>query len=248
MELREIYSASAGYNGSNPEGLEIDLNRLLLNTFTSGNFLYLVYDTATQNFEYVSEGVRDVLGVEPEEFDFQYFIENMHPDDFSLYMEYERLVTSFKTTISCQDQMNYKTRYDYRLRNAAGDYVRILHQVIVIQNDDTGFIRRTLGIFTDISYLKMEGEMTFAMIGLDGLPSYIGTEALKNRTESKNKLSSRELEILNLLSMDMSSQQIGEFLFISEHTVSNHRRNMLKKAKVKSTPELILKALKNCWM
>ncbi|HSI90528.1 MAG TPA: DNA-binding response regulator, partial [Adhaeribacter sp.] len=49
------------------------------------------------------------------------------------------------------------------------------------------------------------------------------------------KPSVRELEIVQYLSEGLSSKKIGERLFISEHTVSTHRRNLLKRYALESS-------------
>jgi DNA-binding NarL/FixJ family response regulator len=59
---------------------------------------------------------------------------------------------------------------------------------------------------------------------------------LKNWDET---FSQREREVLDLLASGRSSRQIAESLFITERTVESHRKNMLAKAKVKNTVELI---------
>jgi DNA-binding NarL/FixJ family response regulator len=42
-------------------------------------------------------------------------------------------------------------------------------------------------------------------------------------------LSAREVEILRLVARGLSNREIGATLFISEHTVANHIRNILQK-------------------
>jgi DNA-binding NarL/FixJ family response regulator len=57
------------------------------------------------------------------------------------------------------------------------------------------------------------------------------------------QFSKRELEILKLLSEELTSEQIAEKLFISFHTVESHRKNMLMKGGVKNTAGLIRNAI-----
>lgn len=59
------------------------------------------------------------------------------------------------------------------------------------------------------------------------------------------KLSQRELEILNLIGKEYSSQEIADKLFISFHTVESHRANLMHKAGVKNTAGLIRWAVEN---
>lgn len=52
-------------------------------------------------------------------------------------------------------------------------------------------------------------------------------------------LSDREYDVVKLLAQGLSSNEIGEKLFLSHHTVETHRRNILAKTGVKNTVELI---------
>ncbi|MBK9013672.1 MAG: response regulator transcription factor [Saprospiraceae bacterium] len=52
-------------------------------------------------------------------------------------------------------------------------------------------------------------------------------------------LSRREQEILVLISSGLSSQRIGQTLYISKHTVETHRKNILRKLDFNSSTELV---------
>jgi len=47
--------------------------------------------------------------------------------------------------------------------------------------------------------------------------------------EERGVLTTREIEILKLITKEFNSRQIAEVLFISERTVETHRKNILKK-------------------
>ena len=57
--------------------------------------------------------------------------------------------------------------------------------------------------------------------------------------EKSEHITSREMEVLDLLSRGLSSMEIAEKLFISPHTVDFHRRQLLKKTSSKNIAELI---------
>lgn len=42
-------------------------------------------------------------------------------------------------------------------------------------------------------------------------------------------LSTRELEVLQLIVMEKTTAEIGDILFISEHTIKTHRKNIMNK-------------------
>ena len=57
-------------------------------------------------------------------------------------------------------------------------------------------------------------------------------------------ISKREHEVLVLISKGMTSQSIGEELFISKYTVETHRKNILRKLEMNSSTELVKFAIK----
>lgn len=61
----------------------------------------------------------------------------------------------------------------------------------------------------------------------------------------KNKLTPREVEILELLTQGMKSRAIATQLFISDQTVGVHRKNIMKKLGIRNTAALIKFALEN---
>jgi DNA-binding NarL/FixJ family response regulator len=63
-------------------------------------------------------------------------------------------------------------------------------------------------------------------------------------TFKKAQLTKRETEILQLIGMELSTQEIAEKLFISKKTVDSHRQNLLHKLNVKNAAGLAKAALK----
>ncbi|MDZ7715181.1 MAG: response regulator transcription factor [Balneolaceae bacterium] len=73
-------------------------------------------------------------------------------------------------------------------------------------------------------------------------------DLVKGGGESKSdpdKLTVRELEVLELIVKELTNQQIAEKLFISVRTVDAHRRNLLQKSGAKNTAGLVTYAIKN---
>lgn len=56
------------------------------------------------------------------------------------------------------------------------------------------------------------------------------------------RLTSRELEVLNLLSQEHSTKEIANNLNLSNSTIESHRRNLLIKMQVKNVAGLIRRA------
>ncbi len=62
---------------------------------------------------------------------------------------------------------------------------------------------------------------------------------------TKEVLSKREVEILELISKEFNTKEIAEKLFLSERTIDGHRRKMLEKTKTKNVIGLILWGIKH---
>lgn len=69
------------------------------------------------------------------------------------------------------------------------------------------------------------------------------TKSLERRKE--DRLTYREIEVLELICQGMSNQAIAQKLFLSEKTVKNHLTNIFRKIDVSDRTQAVLYALKN---
>jgi DNA-binding NarL/FixJ family response regulator len=62
------------------------------------------------------------------------------------------------------------------------------------------------------------------------------TKSLNSQQEAakQSQLSPREIEIIRLIAKEYTTSQISKELFLSEHTVETHRKNIIRKTGVKS--------------
>ena len=84
---------------------------------------------------------------------------------------------------------------------------------------------------------------------LAGTPYYSNEVALKlidsakypekEEQDSRGGLSKREIEVLRMIALEMTNDEIARSLFISKRTVDSHRQNLIKKLQVKNTAGLI---------
>jgi DNA-binding NarL/FixJ family response regulator len=100
-------------------------------------------------------------------------------------------------------------------------------------------------------------ELEMAMESLMNNKKYFSDKAILNLAEAQNEvfvsdkealktmLTERELQILKLISQEMSGIQIAEKLFISPTTVESHRKNLFQKIGVNTSVGLVKYALKH---
>jgi len=67
----------------------------------------------------------------------------------------------------------------------------------------------------------------------------------EDRFIKKYNLTKREIEILRLITLALSNKEIAKELFISDQTVSVHRKNIMRKLGVSNTAGLIKVAYDN---
>jgi len=231
-----------------PLHIQLDFYKQILNFFQVGDYYYFIFNFNNYEFDLVSAGVKPVLGYEPEEFTTALFMDSIHPEDRPWFLAFETRTAEFLSALPADKLMKYKVRYDFRFKKKNGDYIRVLHQVAVVEHDENGGIIRTLGVNTDISHLKPEGKPVISYIGMDDEPSYYNIDIKNVVVESKELLSKREKQILIYLIEGRSSKEIGIILNISKQTVDTHRKNMLYKSKMNTTGELIAQAIKLGWI
>ncbi len=63
--------------------------------------------------------------------------------------------------------------------------------------------------------------------------------------KEKTDLTKREVEILQLICKELTMKEIGDILFLSEQTVHTHRKNLMKKTKVKNAVGLVKYAIQH---
>jgi DNA-binding NarL/FixJ family response regulator len=122
--------------------------------------------------------------------------------------------------------------------------------------NDKNFIADILKTGASGYILKNTGkqELVNALSTLQNGGSYLDTEVsntlLKSFTTKEpsrhmlEKLSDREMEVLEAIAQGLTTQEIAKKLFISKNTVETHRKNLLYKLEARNTAELITNAYK----
>ncbi|MFT6883160.1 MAG: DNA-binding NarL/FixJ family response regulator [Marinoscillum sp.] len=73
----------------------------------------------------------------------------------------------------------------------------------------------------------------------------IGTFISEEEEVTQYKLSEREIDVIRYMADGLTSGEIADKLFISEHTVKTHRKNILKKLNVHNSSQAVQYAAQN---
>lgn len=247
-KAREIWKRVVKSKEERPLSFDIKIHKRLLDLFHVGPYYYYVFNCATGEFEYLDEKAATITGYPQEKISPSFLYSKLHPEDVSYVLNFEDAITTFYEQLPIERKLNYKTSYDYRIRNSTGNYIRVLQQVTAIQAGVDGSVYRTLGIHTDITHLKPEGVPILNLMGLDGAPSYTNIQTAAHFEPTKPVLTSREKEIVKLLAEGYNTSKIADRLYISMNTVQTHRRNIMRKTNADSPAELVRIAITNGWI
>lgn len=249
LTAKKIWANVAKGDTSNPIQLkqQLELHKRLLNVFQVGRHYYMIFNVYQSELEFISAGITDVLGYEPEEMDAMTFLGSIHPDDKPYFLSFENRTTEFLQGLPLEKRGVYKYQHDYRIKTKSGKYVRLLHQILPIEFDEHNYYR-SLVLHTDISHIKTEGTPSLSIIGLDGEPSYYNVKDTPIFSKSFDLFTKRERQVLNHIVAGKTSKDIALQLSISPHTVNAHRKNILNKAGTKTPLDLLRKVISEGWV
>lgn len=93
-------------------------------------------------------------------------------------------------------------------------------------------------------YSTAKGKKFFCGKILDGVLKEKETNSSEGISCDGIKLSAREIEIIQLVAEGLNNKEIAERLFLSVHTVTTHRKNIMSKIGVNNTAGLVMFAIR----
>jgi len=254
--VTDIWKSHRNYLGKKTLDLSLSsVESYIANLFTPGPFYYYVIDSPTLTLDIVSASVEQIIGIKPEDFTIEVFMNNLHPDDMKFLLRCEDVIAWFlKNQIAPDKMVYYKINYCFRQRVADGSYRMFLIQTITLSTSEEGALLKVFGSHTDINHITTTNNYKLSLIGLNGEPSFLEIDVFKEPVfehfvpfdyeVNSPAFTKRELEVIKLLAKGLTTDEISSELFISVHTVYTHRKNILRKSGLKNTAELITMCLR----
>ncbi|WP_223883359.1 response regulator transcription factor [Arenibacter lacus] len=138
----------------------------------------------------------------------------------------KELITSYLITPKPQSPLVLK----YHIASLEGKQICVKHEIHLY----------------DIIHRKIAVNYVFDVSVKEEIENFFHASYNLNNPSISNKnnlqISGREQEVLEHIANGFSSKEIADKLFISNHTVVSHRKNLIEKFKVKNTAHLIKKA------
>lgn len=209
-----------------------------------GPYFSYIYDCYNGCYHFISKNIDKVLGYGEEELmkiSRGAVYEAIHPDDRQAVISLARKSWQYIRSVKPALRKKYKVSIDFRVRKYNQEYVRILLQKGILNQDRMGNVVYMIGICTDISHWHKGNEVTLTIAGTEDEQTFLSYRV--DKPAALVTLSGRERQILALIARGYSSKSIAHDLSISPHTVNAHRRNMMGKLGVHKTINLVNYAL-----
>ncbi|KOY51795.1 response regulator transcription factor [Polaribacter dokdonensis] len=210
---------------------------------------FIVTNTSKQTYEFVSKNFEHTLGLSAEKMTtegIKYWFSHFNPENLPVFLSMlEELMNFTMTKVKKKERPRLSYTWNICVKNSNNDYVNIVEHQTPIYFDNQG--KPIIGI-THCSVIdeKVKKPIIASIKILNDNNEY---ETLFYKNYSQLLLSasvtSREQDIIRLLSLNNSSKEIAKKLSISIHTVNTHRKNILNKLKLKSSSELVTYFLNN---
>ncbi len=233
--MKNSNNNAINYSGSKKNrGMTVDVNYLNNYPLNQQECIYLVdleHDTIA-----FQKGVQNVLGYDYHDVGQTNFLSlYCHPDDHELI---ENIVNATLRFSNRYPGKNVKSKLfiSLRLRKKDDSYTKIFCKFSVNSTDQRGRIKSILAMLTDVSFMDTDEVVKWTFEA-----SNLNLEKFRKKIYRPfhDFFTQRELEVIKEVCKKVATDEIAKNLFISKHTVSTHRKNILKKSECHSVYELI---------
>jgi DNA-binding CsgD family transcriptional regulator len=203
-----------------------------------------IFNFDTLQYQHYSENVRHFFGYTAEDYmkgglDFSFSkINTIHAEIittsvFPVFLEH---CAKYSNNGEIKD---LRFSYEYIVNCKSGKTIWCMHHSTILEVDEHGHPLLELFIITDINETKKDDLINFIISKKGKLGIFETINTFSYQTKDFSLLSSRERQILKLLCGGNSTPEIAKILYLSEHTIKTHRKNIMQKMKVKNKMDIV---------
>ena len=237
-DLLNIKLFSQPFSSFGNTNLQLDDCKLIAQIYSKlENAISVLSDMNARKSYIYCGAVSESLGFKPEKNEVNSIWEDellakIHPDDLQKKYRLEFRFFQMIKAIELSERTNYNLITRLRIRNEEGRYVLIKHRLLYLSSTDEGHVLLVLCLYNRI----------FDYPGFDAPDGLIINTSTGEVLDSEQMifedlLSSREGEIIQLISKGMRSKEIANHLSLSIHTINRHRQNIFRKLGVDNVIE-----------
>lgn len=214
--------------------------------FAPGEFYYYTIDFHDSSISGVHQNILKMHGLDSIPHNLKEIIDLIHPEDIEFVMEAERMTLEKMYEIGWENLREVKSSYCFKMNVGNGNYEMFHHQAIHTHRDNQGNLLQAINIHSNIHHLTKENPYTVIISGFGSRNDFHQMLYEKKKRQIENfTLTKREIQILGSLAEGLSAKEAGEKHNISYHTVTTHRKNILRKMNCSKISELVKKAIES---
>jgi DNA-binding CsgD family transcriptional regulator len=213
--------------------------------FAVAPYFWLIPNQENMTLVAASDNIRTLTPYSKKEWitkDSNFWMNNMHPDDQGFLGASISMAVKVQETMTKKNADNVRLNIYCRMLDANSKFRWVLIQFPKKYFNEQGEICSTLILTTDLTHLGIDLKCMMTLIDpSDNKFNFFSAsiETQKFLHLDLPSISKREHQVLLLMTKGLNSPEIAEQLFISYHTVENHKRNLRRKTKTKTSAELI---------
>ena len=227
-------------NRKKPDQKILDLIERLQNLLNVGMVYAFIYDHVKEQPIFISKFIKEITGYSKRKFRkvLSSPEKSVHTQDLTRLYTQLREVGNLFHQMNPEERKNHTFTVTYRMMRADKKYILVLHEFFVMDQNADGDIVSTFNFCKEIS--DSDPRIQLDLMINPAISWY------KNDTQVfRFKLSDREKELLSLLANGHKTHEISKKLFLSPHTISTHRKRLLRKFNQKNTASLVIFAREN---
>lgn len=202
----------------------------------SNNQFYFVADLIQIKILFTSKQSNQMIGVSPEKVNPYHLFEATHPDDIQRHSLARTQLFKMSQELFIAQKGSSLLSTNLRIRGADGKYSSLLFQCYMFYSETPIKTVNVIQIHTNINWCKKIK---------NGYHYYAGNDMSKFKYPDEELLkigniyTKREFEIIKLIELGFSSEEIAKKLFVSINTINVHRTNIIKKSGKTRISELV---------
>jgi len=231
-KFNETYS-STGFIGINrDDSLITEMEKRLENN----SQFFFVADLIQMKILFTSKGSIKMIGVEPENVTPYHFFEATHPEDIERHSLGRTQLFKMAQELFIAQNGSALASSNFRILCADGKYKCLLFQCYLFYSEKPTKTVYVIQVHTNVDWCKKIQKENHYYAGNDlSLFRYPDEKFL----QIGSVFTKREFEIIKLIQLGFTTEQLAEKLFVSANTVNVHRGNILKKSGKTRFTELI---------
>lgn len=215
--------------------------KLLNNSFS---VIHGILNFADQRYIYLTDNVDYIGGERSRMMDegLPYILQLFHPDEQPVISKgiIPAVIRFLGASHNAHKLTDARATFTTRVRIHNGEYRWFIHQLSILDTDEHNAPVLALKLLMEIEGIKQNKELNLVLALRDEKGRYHTVQEHVYPVQGAGApFSKRELEVLKLITAGKTSKEIAAILHISEHTVNNHRKNILRKKEAGSGQELV---------